>query len=254
MIAAPPQQRLDGLSVAVVGASRGLGAAIAIASALAGAARLFLLGRRPEAIAPVAEEVEEAGADAEIVPCDVTSASSVEKAFEAVDTLDILVHSAGANQPEPFVEVKQETLDRLLSLNVRGAFLTAQQAARKMLAAKRGGSMVIVSSQMGHVGAPNRSVYCTTKHAIEGMVKALAVELGPHGIRVVSVAPTFVRTEMTAAQLDDPEIGPELLAQIPLGRFGETAEVASAVVFAASPAASLMTGSSLLVDGGWTAR
>ena len=116
------------------------------------------------------------------------------------------------------------------------------------------GVIVLISSQMGHVGAPLRTVYCATKHAIEGLTKALAVEAAPFGVRVVSICPTFVRTDMTAAQLHDPEIGPELLARIPIGRFGTPQDVASAVLYAASPAASMMTGSSLMLDGGWTAQ
>jgi NAD(P)-dependent dehydrogenase (short-subunit alcohol dehydrogenase family) len=123
-----------------------------------------------------------------------------------------------------------------------------------MLREGTAGAIVLVSSQMGHVGAARRTVYCATKHAVEGLVKAMALELAPSGIRVVSVAPTFVRTEMTAAQLDDPAVGGELLAQIPLGRWATPAEVAGAVVWAASPAAAMLTGASLVLDGGWTAR
>jgi NAD(P)-dependent dehydrogenase (short-subunit alcohol dehydrogenase family) len=123
-----------------------------------------------------------------------------------------------------------------------------------MRAAGAGGTIIMISSQMGHVGAAQRSVYCATKHAVEGLTRALAVELAPEGIRVLSIAPTFVRTAMTAGQLDDPDVGPALLEQIPLGRFGTAEEVAGAVVYAASPAAALMTGTSLVLDGGWTAR
>jgi NAD(P)-dependent dehydrogenase (short-subunit alcohol dehydrogenase family) len=152
------------------------------------------------------------------------------------------------------MDVCEETFDRLVAVNVRGAFFVAQAAVHKMHRAGRGGAIVMISSQMGHVGARLRTVYCATKHAVEGLVKALAVECAPMGVRVVSIAPTFVRTDMTAAQLDDPQIGPQLLGQIPQGRFGTPDEVASAVVYAASPAAGMMTGSSLMLDGGWTAR
>jgi NAD(P)-dependent dehydrogenase (short-subunit alcohol dehydrogenase family) len=137
---------------------------------------------------------------------------------------------------------------------VKGTFLACQAAARRMLAAGHGGTIVNLSSQMGHVGAPNRSVYCATKHAVEGLTKALAVELAPHGIRVNSVAPTFVGTPMTAPFLANEEFKADVLGRIPLGRIGTVSDVAAAVVFLASPAAGLITGASLLVDGGWTAQ
>lgn len=246
--------RLDGKAVAVVGASRGIGAASALACARAGAVTVSLLGRSEADLDAVAAEVSEAGAEAAVVSCDVTSLEAIEAAFATIPRVDVLVASAGANQPQPFLDVSAETFDWLFALNVRGTFFIAQEAARKMAVAGEGGVIVIVSSQMGHVGAVNRSVYCASKHALEGLTKALAVELAGVGVRVVSVAPTFIRTEMTAAQLDDPEIGPQLLAQIPGGHFGTPEDVAEGVVFAASPAASLLTGSSLLLDGGWTAQ
>jgi NAD(P)-dependent dehydrogenase (short-subunit alcohol dehydrogenase family) len=139
-------------------------------------------------------------------------------------------------------------------VNVKGTFLTTQAAARRMVAAGTGGAIVNLSSQMGHVGAPRRSVYCATKHAVEGLTKALAVELAPHGIRVNSVAPTFVETPMTAPFLADEEFRADVLERIPLGRIGTVEDVVGAVLFLASPAAALVTGTSLLVDGGWTAQ
>ena len=173
--------------------------------------------------------------------------------------LDVLVNNAGSNIPEPFIEVSEEHLDRLLALNVRAAFLAAQAAAKKMLESperkSRGGAIVNMSSQMGHVGAVNRSVYCLTKHALEGLTKAMALELAAHGIRVVSIAPTFVETplyqRMTEAK---PEFAQWVRERIPAGSVGQPEDVAAAVVFAASPAASLMTGTSLVIDGGWTAQ
>jgi NAD(P)-dependent dehydrogenase (short-subunit alcohol dehydrogenase family) len=173
--------------------------------------------------------------------------------------LDVLVNNAGSNIPEPFVEVSEEHLDRLLGLNVRAAFLVAQAGAKKMLEAPdrkaRGGAIVNMSSQMGHVGAVNRSVYCLTKHALEGLTKAMALELAPHGIRVVSVAPTFVETPMYERMVvERPEFAQWVNQRIPAGRVGQPEDVAAAVVFAASPAASLITGTSLVVDGGWTAQ
>jgi NAD(P)-dependent dehydrogenase (short-subunit alcohol dehydrogenase family) len=147
--------------------------------------------------------------------------------------------------------VREETFDRLFALNVRAGFFLAQAVAPVL---PSGGCIVFVSSQMGHVGAVNRTVYCATKHALEGLVKALALELAPRGVRVVSVAPTFVHTQLTASQLDDPVIGARLRAQIPLDRYATPEEVADAVVWMASPRAAMSTGSSLLVDGGWTAQ
>jgi NAD(P)-dependent dehydrogenase (short-subunit alcohol dehydrogenase family) len=246
--------RLEGRVVVVTGASRGIGAATAIACSRAGARRVVLLARDRAGLEAVAGRIADAGRWADVAPCDVTSTASIERAFDGLDRIDVLVNGAGVNRPEPFEGVEPATFDRLFAVNVRGAFFAAQAAVRRMRAAGSGGTIITISSQMGHVGAAERTVYCATKHAVEGLTKALAVELAPFGIRALSIAPTFVRTEMTASQLDDPEIGPRLLAQIPQGRFGSVDEVADAVVYAASPAAALITGSSLLLDGGWTAR
>jgi NAD(P)-dependent dehydrogenase (short-subunit alcohol dehydrogenase family) len=169
--------------------------------------------------------------------------------------LDVFVNNAGTNIPEPFVEVSDEHLDVLLGLNVRAAFIAAQAAAKKMIEGKRRGVIINMSSQMGHVGAVNRSVYCLTKHALEGLTKAMALELAPHGIRVVSIAPTFVETPMyQKMKAGKPEFAQWVEARIPLGATGKPEDVAAAVVFAASPAAALVTGTSLVVDGGWTAQ
>jgi NAD(P)-dependent dehydrogenase (short-subunit alcohol dehydrogenase family) len=172
---------------------------------------------------------------------------------DAAGELDAVVVNAGTNRPEPFTDVTPDTFDRLFGLNVRAAFFVAQAAAAAMRV-RGGGCIAFVSSQMGHVGAPDRTVYCATKHAIEGLVKAMAVELAGDGIRVLSVAPTFVRTDMTAGRLDDPVIGPRLRGQIPLGRWAEPGDVADAVVWCCSRRARMVTGTSVRVDGGWTAR
>jgi NAD(P)-dependent dehydrogenase (short-subunit alcohol dehydrogenase family) len=173
---------------------------------------------------------------------------------EALPRLDVLVNNAGTNAPQPFVEVDPDTLGRLIELNVRAAFRTAQSAARVMRRTGGGGAIVHMSSQMGHVGSPNRTVYCMTKHAIEGLAKAMAVELAPHGIRVNTVAPTFVETPMTAPMFADAEFRRFVLDQIPLGRLATVEEVAAAVLYLVSPGAAMVTGHSLRVDGGWTAR
>lgn len=235
----------------VAGASRGIGAATAVACAQAGARRVVLLGRTPADLERVGTEVAAHGAEVALVVCDLTRSAERLEAVARAGPLDVLIYCAGVNRPEPFGQVSEATYDRLFDLNVRAGFFLAQAVAPGLPA---GGCITFLSSQMGHVGAQDRTVYCATKHAVEGLVKALGVELAPAGVRVVSVAPTFVRTAMTAAQLDDPEAGERLLAQIPLGRVASPEEVAEAVVWASSPAAGMLTGSSLVLDGGWTAR
>ena len=219
---------------------------------------MCLLARTREEIENAVSEIRNSGGKAHAVACDVTDSQAVKRIVAALPTLDVLVNNAGGNIPEHFVEVSEAHLDRLLDLNVRSAFLVAQAAARKILEhpdrKNRGAAIINMSSQMGHVGAVNRSVYCLTKHALEGLTKAMALELAPHGIRVVSIAPTFVETPMTRPMLAKPEFGDWVRSRIPAGRVGQPEEVAAAVVFAASPAASLVTGTSLLVDGGWTAQ
>jgi NAD(P)-dependent dehydrogenase (short-subunit alcohol dehydrogenase family) len=249
--------RLDGRVALVTGAGRGIGRACALALAEAGA-EVWLAARTRGEIEQAAAEIRAAGGKAHAAVCDVTQSQEIKNLFRKIPLLDVLVNNAGSNIPEPFVEVSEAHLDRLLNLNVRAAFLAAQAAAKKMLEAPerkaRGGAIIHMSSQMGHVGAPDRSVYCLTKHALEGLTKAMALELAAHGIRVLSVAPTFIDTPLTRPMFARPEFAAWVHDRIPAGRLGTLEEVAAAVVFAASPAASLMTGSSLLVDGGWTAQ
>ncbi len=246
-----PAFRLDGKVALVTGAGRGIGRAAALALAAAGA-ELLLVSRTVAQLDAVAGAIAQAGGAARVLPLDVTDAAAVRAAFAGIGRLDILVNNAGVNRPQPFLEVDEDTLDTMLALNVKAAFRVAQQAARLM--ADRGGVIVNMSSQMGHVGSEReRTVYVMTKHALEGLTKAMAVELAPRGIRVVSLAPTFVATPLTKPFLDDPATRKWIVDHIPLGRVGTPEEVARAVVFLASPAAALVTGSSLLLDGGWTA-
>jgi NAD(P)-dependent dehydrogenase (short-subunit alcohol dehydrogenase family) len=249
--------RLDGRVALVTGAGRGIGRSVAIAFAQSGA-EVWLTARTQSELDALAAEIKSAGGRAYAAPCDVTDAQAVKRMVAAIPSLDILVNNAGMNMPEPFIDVTEERLDRVLDLNVRSMFVVAQAATKKMLETAgrktRGGAIVNISSQMGHVGAENRTVYCMTKHAIEGLTKALGVELAPHNIRVNSVAPTFVDTPMTAPMFQRAEFSKWVHDRIPLGRLGRLDEVVSAVLFAASPAASLMTGTSLIIDGGWTAQ
>ena len=236
----------------MTGAGRGIGRACAIALAEAGA-EVWIAARTREDLDKVAAEI---GRAAHPVVCDVTDTAELRKVIAALPSLDVFVNNAGTNIPEPFVEVTDEHLDTLLNLNVRAAFIAAQAAAKKMLERKSpGGAIINMSSQMGHVGAVNRSVYCLTKHALEGLTKAMALELAPHGIRVVSIAPTFIETPMyQRMKAAKPEFARWVEERIPLGGAGKPEDVAAAVVFAASPAAALVTGTSLVIDGGWTAQ
>jgi NAD(P)-dependent dehydrogenase (short-subunit alcohol dehydrogenase family) len=246
------QAEFAGKLAIVTGAGRGLGRGCALALAAAGA-EVVAMARSAQEIESLVEEIRTGGGRARAVVCDVTSDSALTAAFSQLKRCDVLINNAGSNRPQPFLDVAAATLDELLTLNVRAMFRTAQLAAALMLRSG-GGSIVQMSSQMGHVGAANRSVYCMTKHAVEGLTKALAVELGPQNIRVNSVAPTYVETPLTAPFFADPAFRQATLARIPLGRLGQIDEVVNAVLFLASPAASLITGTSLRVDGGYTAQ
>ena len=239
-------------TVVITGASRGLGRGCALAFAAQGA-EVVLLARNAGPLDEVAREVVARGGKARAMPCDVTHADEVQDVFGSLERCDVLVNNAGTNHPQPFLDVDLATLDELLTLNVRSMFVTAQAAARVMAPA-RSGVIINMSSQMGHIGAANRTVYCMTKHAIEGLTKAMAVELGPLGIRVNAVAPTFIETPMTQPFLADKAFRDGVLQKIPLGRIGTIDEVVAAVTFLASPGASLITGASLLTDGGYTAQ
>jgi len=248
-----PSFRLDGRRALVTGASRGLGRACAAALAEAGA-RVVLAARGRDELERVAAEIAAAGGTAETLALDIADVERSAEALAALGPVDILVNNAGGNRPAPLLEVTVEDFDAVMGINVRGAYFCAQAVARQMVAAGQGGVIINMSSQMGHVGGPRRTVYCATKHAIEGMTKAMAMDLAPHGIRVNALAPTFISTPMTRPFLDDPVFREDTMSRIALGRLGELPDVMGAVVFLASDAASLITGTSLLIDGGWTAQ
>ena len=241
-------QGIAGHVALVTGAGRGLGRACALALSGAGA-RIVAVSRTEAELAGLARE---APGPVETWVEDVTGDALLEH-IEALDRLDVLVNNAGTNRPQPFLEVTDEVLDGMLDLNVRAAFRVARSAARVMM--RRGsGSIVNMSSQMGHVGSPRRTVYCMTKHGIEGLTKAMAVELGPHGIRVNTVSPTFIETPLTRPFLEDPQFAEFVMGMIPMKRVGTVDEVAAAVLYLASPASGIVTGASLRIDGGWTAH
>ena len=241
-------QGIDGHVALVTGAGRGLGRACALALSAAGA-RIIAVSRTSAELESLAEE---AAGPAEAWVGDATGDALLAR-IEALDRLDVLVNNAGTNRPQPFLEVTDEALDTMLALNVRAAFRVARSAARAMMK-RGGGSIVNMSSQMGHVGSPRRTVYCMTKHAVEGLTKAMAVELGPHGIRVNTVSPTFIETPLTRPFLEDPEFSEFVMGMIAMKRLGTVDDVAAAVLYLASPASGIVTGTSLRVDGGWTAH
>jgi NAD(P)-dependent dehydrogenase (short-subunit alcohol dehydrogenase family) len=244
---------LVGKRAVVTGAGRGIGRAVAELLAARGA-EVVLLARSLAELQEVAAGIIAAGGRADVIATDVVDDAALTNAFDQIGTADILVNSAGTNRPKPLLDVTPDDLDLLIGLNLRAAFRVTQLFVAQAVRRKVPGVIVNVSSQMGHVGAPERSVYCATKHAVEGMTKALAVELAPQGIRVVSVAPTFVETAMTRPFLTSTVESDALLAKLPIGRFGTVSEVAEVVAFLSSPAAGLVTGSSVLADGGWVAQ
>jgi NAD(P)-dependent dehydrogenase (short-subunit alcohol dehydrogenase family) len=221
-------------------------------------AEVILVARSENEIEKVAAEIRQDGGRAEPLVLDILDDAKVQKTFAGLPSLDILINNAGTNVPQPFVEVESSALDKLLQLNVRAAFIVAQAAVQRMLEdddrRDRGGAIVNITSQLGRVAMKGRSVYTMTKHAVEGLTKAMAIELAGSNIRVNAVGPTWVDTPMTRPALADPALRKEVLDSIPMGRLAQCEDVVGAVVFLASPAAGMITGASLVVDGGWTAR
>jgi NAD(P)-dependent dehydrogenase (short-subunit alcohol dehydrogenase family) len=249
----PPSFRLDGKRALVTGAGRGIGLAAAAALAEAGA-HVTLAARTRSEIEEAAAAIRARGHAADALVVDVTDLAAVQAAVARAAPFEILVNNAGTNRPAPFTEVTVADFDAIFDLNVRAAFFMAQAVARALVAAGRPGSIINISSQMGHVGGARRSVYCASKHAMEGFTKAMAIELAPHKIRVNTLGPTFVDTPLTRPFFENEKFRNDVLARIKLGRLGQVEDLTGAVVFLASDASALMTGAALVIDGGWTAE
>jgi len=248
----PAAFRLNGRRALVTGAGRGIGRAAAAALAAAGA-EVTLAARSPSELSTAVGAIREAGGRADALPVDVTDIDGVDRALAARPAYDVLVNNAGMNRPAPFLEVTRSDFDRMVALNLRAAFFLAQAVCRRAVADRRTAVVINVSSQMGKVGGRDRSVYCATKWALEGMTRAMAIDLGPWGIRVNTLCPTFIETPMTATYFEDEGFRREVLGKIKLGRLGTVEDLTGAILFLASDASALMTGASLVVDGGWTA-
>jgi NAD(P)-dependent dehydrogenase (short-subunit alcohol dehydrogenase family) len=247
-----PSFRLEGLRALVTGAGGGIGLAAAAALAEAGAA-VTLVARTAAPIEAGAAAIRDAGGIAEAAVLDVTDLSRVAAFCQARPVFHVLVNNAGVNRPMPMTEVTEQDYDAVQDLNVKAAFFVAQACARALIASGERGSLIHVGSQMGHVGGAGRSLYCASKWALEGMSKAFALDLAPYGIRSNTIAPTFIETPLTAPFFEDEAFKASVLAKIKLGRLGRVEDVMGAVLYLASDASSLVTGASLLIDGGWTA-
>jgi len=242
-----PSFRVDGRRALVTGAGRGIGLALAAALAQAGA-HVTLVARNMDEIKPAAAAM---GGDWTVL--DVSDLDAVAAFFGSRPAFEILVNNAGTNRPKPMTEVSEADYDAVLDLNVKSAFFVAQACVRTLLAEGKSGSLIHIGSQMGHVGGPNRSLYCASKWALEGMSKAFALDLAAHNIRSNTIAPTFIETPMTRPFFEDPAFKATVLSKIKLGRIGRVEDVMGAALFLASDASALVTGTSIIVDGGWTA-
>lgn len=247
-----PGFRLEGRLALVTGAGRGIGLAAAAALAQAGAA-VTLIARNGNEIDAAAVVINQAGGNALAEVLDVSDLAAVQAFFQARPAFNILVNNAGTNRPKAMWDVSEEDYDAVLDLNVKSAFFVAQACARKMIEEGASGSLIHMGSQMGHVGGPNRSLYCASKWALEGMSKSFALDLAKHNIRSNTIAPTFIETPMTKPFFENAAFKASVLEKIKLGRLGTVEDLMGAIVFLASDASALMTGTSMVVDGGWTA-
>jgi len=247
-----PSFRLDGKRALVTGASSGIGLGCAAALAEAGAT-VVMAARGAERLHEAAAAVTAAGGSAEPLVLDIADVPATAAAVAGTGPFDVLVNAAGLARHAPALDTDPADFDAVMDVNLRGAYFVSTAVARGLVAAGRPGSMIHVSSQMGHVGGIERSVYCASKHAMEGFVKAMAIEWGRLGIRINTIGPTFVRTPLTERTFADPERARWIAEKIKLGRVAEIEDVMGATVYLASDASAMVTGTSLLVDGGWTA-
>ena len=247
-----PSFRLDGKRALVTGASSGIGSACAVALAEAGA-EVWLAARRTAELELLASEMEISGLKAHVLHLDISDIPATEATLSALPAFDILVNSAGIARHSPAVATTEADFDLASTLNFKAAYFLTRSLAARLIAEGKPGSLINISSQMAHVGGIDRAVYSATKHALEGMTKSMAIEWGPHSIRVNTVAPTFIRTPLTEKTFANPERAAWIASKIKLPRIGDVTDIMGAVVFLASEAAALITGTSLLIDGGWTA-
>lgn len=245
-----PSFRLDGKRALVTGAGRGIGLAAAAALADAGA-QVTLVARSAGEIEAAAAAI---GKGAVAAVLDVSDLAAVERFFAEQAPFHVLVNNAGTNRPKPMWAVSEADYDAVLDLNLKSAFFVAQGCAKALIASGEKGSLIHMGSQMGHVGGPNRSLYCASKWALEGMNKAMALDLAPHGIRSNTICPTFIETPLTKPMFEDKAFLDSVLGKIKLGRLGQVEDLMGAIVFLASDASALMTGTSMVIDGGWTAE
>lgn len=248
-----PSFRLDGKRALVTGASSGIGLAAAAALAQAGAEVLMVARREAELLA-ARDAILAAGGQAGTLVLDITDLAATAGEITAHGPFDLMVNSAGLARHSPALDTSPEDFDAAMALNLRAAYFLTREVARGLIRAGKPGSLINISSQMGHVGGPDRAVYAASKHALEGMTKAMAIEWGPHGIRVNTLCPTFIRTPLAEQTLRDPARRAWIEAKIKLARLGEVTDIMGPVVFLASDASALVTGTHLLVDGGWTAE
>ena len=247
-----PSFRLDNKTALITGASSGLGLGCAVALAEAGA-HVVLAARNSKNLNQAVDAINEKKLSAEMMVLDVLNVSSMTKLIEEKGPFDILVNSAGLGRHSPSIDTSVEDFDEVMSVNLRGAYFVTQAVAKGLIKSKKPGSLVNISSQMGHVGGIDRAVYSASKHAVEGFTKAMAIEWGVHQIRVNTICPTFIRTPLTQSTFDNPARKKWIEEKIKLGRVGEVEDVMGAAVFLASEASSMITGSALMIDGGWTA-
>jgi NAD(P)-dependent dehydrogenase (short-subunit alcohol dehydrogenase family) len=247
-----PSFRLDGRRALIAGASSGIGAACAVALAEQGA-KVTLCARREAELQSLAQEMQAEGWQADVLPLDITDIAAVEAALTELPAFDVLVNSAGLAKHAPALETRPEDFDLVADINFRAAYFLTRTVALRLVEAGKPGSLINISSQMAHVGGIDRAVYAATKHAVEGMTKSMAIEWGPVGIRVNTIAPTFIRTALTTQTFANPDRAAWIASKIKLGRVGEVEDIMGAVAFLASDASALVTGTSLIVDGGWTA-